>query len=55
MESKGRELLDQVIDNIPQGSGQRDTLYYFIDWIDVHLKYDRESIDILENIKVKIF
>lgn len=55
MESKGRELLDQVIDNIPQGSGQRDTLYYFIDWIDNNLKYDRESIDILENKGEDIF
>lgn len=55
LENEGRHVLDQVINNIPKESGQRDALYYFIHWINNNIKYDEESINILENKGYEIF
>ena len=55
LENKSINILNEVISNIPQGSGQRDALYYFINWINNNIKYDQESINILQNRGYDIF
>jgi hypothetical protein len=55
LEKKGRSILDGVIANVPKGSGQRDALYYFIQWINNNLEYDKDSNKVLQDEGYKIF
>lgn len=54
-EREGQKILDEVINNIPEGSGQLDSVYYFIEWITNNITYDNQSIDMLNSQQYDIF
>lgn len=43
LEQEGIRILDSVVKGVPNGSGQRDALEYFIKWMNENLTYYNES------------
>jgi transglutaminase/protease-like cytokinesis protein 3 len=40
-----RDILDEAVEGLPEGAGQRDALEYFIGWTNDHLNYDNEALN----------